>query len=72
MTLSEVEHDGTGFEQGEIAFLVAWDLAERLNLAVAGFLQLLKGKKPNVVRLADLLKRLAHAQIARLTRALVG
>src|SRR4026207_616718 len=52
MALGEVEDDRPCLEQGEIAFLIGRNLAERMKRQMRGFFHRLERKKTNVVRLA--------------------
>ena len=72
MPLGNVEHDGTGFEQRETAFLVSRDLPEWLKRQVRGLLHRRERDQPDVVRLADFLERPAHRHVARQAPAAIG
>lgn len=52
MALRNVEHDGPGLEQGEVAFFVGRNLPEGMRGQVRRFLHLTERKKANVVSLA--------------------
>ena len=72
MALGDVEDDRPCLEQGEIAFLVGRNLAERMKRQMRGFLHRTKRNKPNLVRLAHFFKRPANARITRQPLAAIG
>src|ERR1043166_5869848 len=72
MALGDMEDDRPCLEQGEIAFLIGRNLAERMKRQMRGFFHRLKRKKTNVVRLAYFFKRPADARITRQSFAAVG
>jgi len=72
MALGDMEHDRPSLEQGEIAFLVGRNLAERMKRQMRGFLHRTKRNKANLVGLADFFKRPANARITRQSPAAIG
>ena len=60
----DVQHDRTRFEQLEVAVLQRRHLAERLAGAVRRLLDLAEFEQVGAIRLADLLERPAHSQVA--------
>ena len=72
MALGDMEDDRPCLEQGEIAFLVGRNLAERMKRQMRGFLHRTKRNKANLVGLAHFLKRPANARIARQPPAAIG
>jgi hypothetical protein len=69
MTLGDMQDDRPCFEQGEIAFLISWNLAERMKSQVRGFLHRAERNKADLVGLAHFFKRPANARITRQTLA---
>src|SRR5262249_27996902 len=59
-------------EEHEIAFLVGWNLTERMKLSMRGFLHLTERQESNVIRLAHFFERPADAHIARESPTTVG
>jgi hypothetical protein len=72
MALGDMEDDRPGLEQGEIAFLVGRNLAERMKRQMRGFLHRAERNKANLVGLAHFFKRPANARIARQSLAAIG
>ena len=72
MTLGEMEHDRACLEQGEIAFLIGWNLAERMKAQMRRLLHRTKRNKANLVGLAHFFKRPANACITRQPLAAIG
>src|SRR6202035_4646221 len=72
MALGDMEHDRPCLEQGEIAFLVGRNLAERMKPQMRGFLHRTKRNKANLVGSADFFKRPANARITRQSLAAIG
>ena len=72
MALGDVEHDRAGLEQGEIAFLIGRNLAERMKRQMRGFLHRTKRNQPNLVRLAHFFERPANARVTRQSLAAIG
>ena len=72
MVLGDMEDDRTCLEQGEIAFLIGRNLAERMKSQMRGFLQRAKRNKANLVGLAHFLQRPANARITRQSLAAIG
>src|SRR6478752_7417408 len=72
MALGDMEDDRPCLEQGEIAFLVGRNLAERMKRQMRGFLHRTKRNKANLVRLAHFFKRPANARITRQSLAAIG
>src|SRR5260221_14062485 len=72
MALGDMEHDRPCLEQGEIAFLVGWNLAERMKRQMRGFLHRAERNKANLIGLAHFLKRPANARITRQSLAPIG
>jgi len=70
--LGDVEHDAAGLEQHQVAFLVGRDLAEGMKRPVRRLLHLGEGDQADVIRLADLLERPAHAHVAGQALATIG
>src|SRR5207247_5967581 len=52
MALGDMEHDRSCLEQGEIAFLISRNLAERMKRQMSALLHRTKGNQPNLVTLA--------------------
>jgi len=71
LALGDMEHDRPCLEQGEIAFLVGRNLAERMKGQVRGFLHRTKRNKANLVGLAHFFKRPANAHITRQSLAAI-
>ena len=67
-----MEDDRPRLEQGEIAFLVGRNLAERMKRQVRGFLHRTKRNEANLVGLADFFERPANARITRQSLAAIG
>ena len=67
-----MEHDRPCLEQGEIAFLIGRNLAERMKRPMRRFLHRTERNKTNLVGLADFFKRPANAHIARQSPATIG
>jgi hypothetical protein len=65
MALGDMEDDRACLEQGEIAFLVGRNLAERMKRQMCGFLQRTKRNQANLVWLARFFER----QRTRVSRA---
>ena len=61
----DVKHDRPGLEEGHLAILEGGDLPERLDRPVRRRLHRGEGDRADVVGLADLLERPAHAHVAR-------
>ena len=72
MALGDVEYDRPCLEQGEVAFLIGRNLAERMKGLMRGFLHRTERNKANLVRLAHFFKRPANARIARQSPAAIG
>ena len=72
MALRDIEDDRPCLEQGEIAFLIGWNLAERMKRQMRGFLHRTEQNKANLVRLAHFFKRPANARITRQPLASIG
>src|SRR5262245_51680091 len=72
MALGDMEDDRACLEQGEIAFLVGWNLAERMKAHMRGFLHRTERNKANLVGPAHFLERPANARIARESLAAIG
>src|SRR5881227_869856 len=72
MALGDMEDDRSCLEQGEIAFLISRNLAERMKRQMRGFLHRTERNKANLVRLAHFFKRPAHARITREPLAAIG
>jgi hypothetical protein len=67
-----MEDDRPCLEQGEVAFLISRNLAERMKRQMRGFLHRPKRNKANLVGLAHFLKRPANARITRQSPAAIG
>ena len=67
-----MEHDRPCLEQGEIAFLISRNLAERMKSQMRGFLHRTKRNKANLVGLAHFFQRPANARITRQSLAAIG
>jgi hypothetical protein len=72
MALRNMEHDGARLEQGETAFFIGWNLPERMQRPMRGFLHLAERKKTNVVRLPDFFERPANVHVTRQSPAAIG
>ena len=72
MSLGDVKHDRPRLEQREIAFLISWNLAERMKSQVRGFLHRAERNKADLVGLAHFFKRPANARITRQSLAAIG
>ena len=72
MVLGDMENNSACLEQGEIAFLIGRNLAERMQRQMRGFLHRLERNKTNVVGLAHFFKRPANARITRQSFAAIG
>ena len=72
MVLGDMEDDRACLEQGEIAFLIGGNLAERMKCQMRGFLHRAKRNKVNLVGLAHLFKRPANACVTRQSLAAIG
>ena len=72
MALGDMEDDRPCLEQGEIAFLVGRNLAERMKCQMRGFLHRAKRNQTNLVGLTHFFERPANARIARQPLAAVG
>jgi hypothetical protein len=72
MALGDVEDDRAGLEQGQAAFLIGRDLAERMQRQVRGLLHRAEGHQAHLVRQARFFERPAHARVARQSLAAVG
>src|SRR5688572_8953231 len=72
MVLGDMEDDRACLEQGEIAFLIGWNLAERMKAQMRGFLHRTERNKANLVGLAHFFKRPANARITRQSLAAIG
>src|SRR5262245_24227089 len=72
MALGDMEDDRPCLEQGEIAFLISRNLAERMKSQMRGFLHRTKRNKANLVRLAHFLERPANARITRQSPTAIG
>src|SRR5438270_612947 len=72
MALGDMEHDRPCLEQGEVAFLIGRNLAERMKCQMRGFLHRAKRNKANLVGLTHFLKRPANARITRQSFAAIG
>ena len=72
MALGDMEDDRTCLEQGEIAFLVGRNLAERMKRQMRGFLHRTERNKANLVGLAHFFKRPANARITCQSLAAIG
>jgi hypothetical protein len=72
MALGDMEHDRPRLEQGEIAFLIGWNLTERMKLEMRGLLQRPERNKTNLVGLPHFFERPANARITRQSLAAIG
>src|SRR5262245_65094749 len=72
MALGDMEDDRACLEQGEIAFLIGWNLAERMKAQMRGFLHRTERNKTNLIGLAHFFKRPANARITRQSLAAIG
>src|SRR5437660_12377256 len=72
MALGDMEHDRPCLEQGEVAFLIGRNLAERMKRQMRGFLHRAKRNKANLVGVTHFLKRPANARITRQSLAAIG
>ena len=72
MVLGDVEDDRAGLEQGEVAFLIGRDQAERMKAQMRGLRLRPERDEANLVGLAHLFKRPANAHIAREAHATIG
>src|SRR5207248_2713064 len=72
MALGDMEHDRPCLEQGEVAFLIGRNLAERMKRQMRGFLHRAKRNKANLVGLTHFLKRPANARITRQSLPAIG
>src|SRR6266851_1649976 len=63
VALGDMEHNRPCLEQGEIAFLIGRNLAERMKRPMRGFLHRTERNKANLVGLAHFFKRPANARI---------
>jgi hypothetical protein len=71
MALGNMQHDGTGFEQDEIAFLIGRDLPEGMKRDVRRLLLSTEGNEANVIGLSHFLKRPADTHVARQSTATI-
>ena len=67
-----MEDDRARLEQGEIAFLIGRDLAERMKRQMRGFLHRTERNQANLVGLAHFFERPANARITRQSLAAIG
>jgi adenylylsulfate kinase-like enzyme len=72
MALGDMQDDRPRLEQGQIAFLIGRNLAERMKRQMRGLLHRAKRNKANLVGLTHFLKRPANARITRQPLAAVG
>src|SRR6185503_8122186 len=72
MAPGDMEYDRPCLEQGEIAFLVGRNLAERMKRQMRRLFHRTERKKANLVGLAHFFKRPANARIARQSLAAIG
>src|SRR4029079_5892322 len=72
MALGDMEHDRPYLEPGEIAFLVGWNLTERVKRQMSGFLHRAERNKANLVGLAHFFKRPAHTSVTRQSLDAIG
>ena len=72
MVLGDMENNCARLEQGEVAFLIGRNLAERMKRQMRGFLHRFERNKTNVVGLAHFLERPANARITRQSLAAIG
>jgi hypothetical protein len=72
MVLGDMEDYRACLEQGEIAFLIGGNLAERMKGQVRGFLHRTERNEANLVGLADFFECPANARIARQSLAAIG
>ena len=72
MTLSDVEDNRPGLEEGEIAFFISRNLPKRMKPEMEGLLHLAERNKADVVRLPHFFKRPANAHITRQSPAAIG
>jgi hypothetical protein len=55
MMFGDMQHDGAGFEQHQIAFFIRGYLSERMQRAMGWLFHRCKRHEPNLVCLADFL-----------------
>jgi len=72
MALGDMEHDRPCLEQGEIAFLIGGNLAERMKRPMRGFLHRAERNTANLVGLAHFFKRPANSRITCQSLAAIG
>src|SRR5205823_11005032 len=72
MALRDMQHNRSGFEESEIAFLIGWNLSERMKRQMRGFLHLFERQKTNVVSLAHFFERPTNAHVPRQSPATIG
>src|SRR5436190_8194104 len=60
MALGDMQHDRPCLEQREIAFLIGWNLSERMKRQMRGLLHRTERNRANLVGLANLLERPAN------------
>ena len=72
MALGDVEDDGAGFEEAEVALLIGGNLPERMQRQVRRLLHLLEGDQANIIGLADFFERPANAHVPRQSLTAIG
>src|SRR5450631_4069450 len=71
MAVGDMEDDRPSLEQGEFAIFIGRNLPKRMKREMRGFLHLGKGKKTDLVWLANLFKRPANAHVTRQSLAAI-
>jgi len=72
MVRGDMEDDRSCLEQGEIAFLIGGNLAERMKRPMRGFLHRAERNTANLVGLAHFFKRPANSRITCQSLAAIG
>ena len=72
MALGDMQHDGSGLEQGEAFFLIGRNLAERIDRQVRRLFQRRKRHQPHLIRPPRFLQRPTHPGVARQPFAAIG
>src|SRR5947199_98349 len=70
--LREMQHTRSGSEERRIAFLIGWNLSERMKRQMRGFLHVFEHQKTNVVSLAHFFERPTNAHVPRQSPATIG
>lgn len=72
LALRDMEYDRPRLEQGQISFLIGWNLAERMKRQMRGFLHCAERNEAYLVGLAHFFQSPAHARVTRQSLATIG